>query len=219
MNIREDKHRKPIHLAAHFPGANNTTVWSDPESGSQIEFASFVHLARTAERGLLDFFFLAEGLRLREHRGRIYDLDVVGRPDTFTVLAALAGVTERIGLVGTINTTFNEPFEIARQFASLDHLSNGRAGWNMVTSSDAFTGENFRRGGFLDHADRYKRAQEFITPLTLQALSGNPVRQSLFDPEHEAAMGHIELARWAELVLVAPASADFMARLAAGWGQ
>lgn len=163
MNIREDKHRKPIHLAAHFPGANNTTVWSDPESGSQIEFASFVHLARTAERGLLDFFFLAEGLRLREHRGRIYDLDVVGRPDTFTVLAALAGVTERIGLVGTINTTFNEPFEIARQFASLDHLSNGRAGWNMVTSSDAFTGENFRRGGFLDHADRYKRAQEFIT--------------------------------------------------------
>ncbi len=154
--------RKPIHLAAHFPGVNNTTVWTDPEAGSQIEFESFAHLARTAERGKFDFFFLAEGLRLREHRGRIYDLDVVGRPDTFTVLAALAGVTERIGLTGTINTTFNEPFEVARQFATLDHLSDGRAGWNMVTSSDAFTGANFRRGGFLEHNERYSRAEEFL---------------------------------------------------------
>jgi FMN-dependent oxidoreductase (nitrilotriacetate monooxygenase family) len=160
---REGKDRKQIHLAAHFPGVNNTTVWADPDSGSQVEFESFVHLARTAERGLFDFFFLAEGLRLREHRGRIHDLDVVGRPDTFTVLAALAGVTEHLGLAGTINTTFNEPFEVARQFATLDHLSDGRAGWNMVTSSDAFTGANFRRGGFLDHADRYRRAEEFIT--------------------------------------------------------
>jgi FMN-dependent oxidoreductase (nitrilotriacetate monooxygenase family) len=162
MSVREGKQRKPIHLAAHFPGVNNTTVWTEPSAGSQIEFESFVHLARTAERGLFDFFFLAEGLRLREHRGRIYDLDVVGRPDTFTVLAALAGVTDRIGLTGTINTTFNEPFEVARQFATLDQLSGGRAGWNMVTSSDAFTGANFRRGGFLDHADRYSRAEEFL---------------------------------------------------------
>jgi FMN-dependent oxidoreductase (nitrilotriacetate monooxygenase family) len=161
--VREGKHRKPVHLAAHFPGVNNTTVWSAPESGSQIEFDSFVHMARTAERGLFDFFFLAEGLRLREHRGRIHDLDVVGRPDTFTVLAALAAVTDHLGLTGTINTTFNEPFEVARQFATLDHLSDGRAGWNIVTSSDAFTGENFRRGGFLNHADRYKRAEEFVT--------------------------------------------------------
>jgi FMN-dependent oxidoreductase (nitrilotriacetate monooxygenase family) len=162
MNAREGKHRKPVHLAAHFPGVNNTTVWTDPAAGSQIEFDSFVHLARTAERGLFDFFFLAEGLRLREHRGRIYDLDVVGRPDTFTVLAALAAVTDLLGLTGTINTTFNEPFEVARKFATLDHLSDGRAGWNMVTSSDAFTGENFRRGGFLDHGDRYHRAEEFL---------------------------------------------------------
>jgi FMN-dependent oxidoreductase (nitrilotriacetate monooxygenase family) len=87
----------------------------------------------------------------------------VGRPDTFTVLAALAGVTDRIGLTGTINTTFNEPFEVARQFATLDHLSGGRAGWNIVTSSDAFTGANFRRGGFLGHSERYQRAEEFVT--------------------------------------------------------
>ena len=159
---REGKHRKSIHLAAHFPGVNNTPVWSAPEAGSQIEFDSFVHMARTAERGLFDFFFLAEGLRLREHRGRIHDLDVVGRPDTFTVLAALAAVTDHLGLTGTINTTFNEPFEVARQFATLDHLSDGRAGWNIVTSSEAFTGENFRRGGFLAHSDRYQRAEEFV---------------------------------------------------------
>ena len=67
MNVREGKDRKPIHLAAHFPGVNNTTVWTDPSAGSQVDFDSFVHLARTAERGLFDFFFLAEGLRLREH--------------------------------------------------------------------------------------------------------------------------------------------------------
>ncbi|WP_445188364.1 NtaA/DmoA family FMN-dependent monooxygenase [Pseudonocardia sp. Cha107L01] len=157
-----NKPRKLVHLAAHFPGVNNTTVWGDPASGSQTEFASFVHFAHTAERGLFDFLFLAEGLRLREHRGLIHDLDVVGRPDTFTVLNALAAVTTHLGLGGTINTTFNEPVEIAKQFASLDHLSGGRAAWNLVTSSDAFTGENFRRGGFLKPEQRYDRAAEIL---------------------------------------------------------
>ncbi|MFI6761109.1 NtaA/DmoA family FMN-dependent monooxygenase [Micromonospora sp. NPDC050417] len=153
---------KQVHLAAHFPGVNNTTVWSDPQAGSHIDFASFVHFARTAERARFDFLFLAEGLRLREQNDQIYDLDVVGRPDTFTVLAALAAVTERLGLAGTINSTFNEPYEVARQFASLDHLSAGRAGWNVVTSWDAFTGENFRRGGFLQQEHRYRRARNFL---------------------------------------------------------
>lgn len=153
---------KQIHLAAHFPGVNNTTVWSDPQSGSHIEFDSFVKFAQTAERGKFDFMFLAEGLRLREQGGEIYDLDVVGRPDTFTVLAALAAVTDRLGLTGTINSTFNEPYEVARQFATLDHLSAGRAAWNVVTSWDAFTGENFRRGGYLPEDQRYERAESFL---------------------------------------------------------
>jgi FMN-dependent oxidoreductase (nitrilotriacetate monooxygenase family) len=153
---------KQVHLAAHFPGVNNTTVWSDPKSGSHIEFSSFERLAQTAERAKFDFLFLAEGLRLREQNGQIYDLDVVGRPDTFTVLAALAAVTDRLGLAGTINSTFNEPYEVARQFASLDHLSAGRAAWNVVTSWDAFTGENFRRGGFLPQEARYERARTFM---------------------------------------------------------
>jgi FMN-dependent oxidoreductase (nitrilotriacetate monooxygenase family) len=153
---------KQIHLAAHFPGVNNTTVWSDPAAGSHIEFDSFRRFAQTAERGKFDFLFLAEGLRLREQNGLIYDLDVVGRPDTFTILAALAAVTDKLGLTGTINSTFNEPYEVARQFASLDHLSGGRAAWNVVTSWDAFTGENFRRGGYLAQQDRYDRARTFL---------------------------------------------------------
>ncbi|WLQ43917.1 NtaA/DmoA family FMN-dependent monooxygenase [Streptomyces laculatispora] len=143
---------KQLHLAAHFPGVNNTTVWADPRSRSQIDFSSFEHLARTAERGLFDFFFLAEGLRLREHNGLIHDLDVAGHPEPLTVLAALAAVTDRLGLAATVNATFNEPYELARRLATLDHLSAGRAGWNVVASSDAFTGENFRRGGCLNRA-------------------------------------------------------------------
>lgn len=152
---------RQIHLAAHFPGVNSTTVWTDPTSGSQIDFAAFEYFARTAERGFFDYVFLAEGLRLREHKGRVHELDVLGRPNTLAILAALSGVTDHVGLVGTLSTTFNEPYELARQLATLDHLSGGRAGWNAVTSSDAFHGANFRRGGFLAHSDRYERAKEF----------------------------------------------------------
>jgi FMN-dependent oxidoreductase (nitrilotriacetate monooxygenase family) len=152
---------RQIHLAAHFPGVNSTTVWTDPAAGSQIDLSSFEHFAATAERGLFDYVFLAEGLRLREHKGRIHELDVLGRPNTLSILAAVAAITEHVGVVGTLNTTFNEPYELARQLATLDHLSGGRAGWNAVTSSDAFHGANFRRGGYLDHADRYERAREF----------------------------------------------------------
>ncbi|MFF0340109.1 NtaA/DmoA family FMN-dependent monooxygenase [Kribbella sp. NPDC004875] len=153
---------KQIHLAAHFPGVNNTTVWSDPAAGSQIDFGSFRKLAETAERGTFDFFFLAEGLRLREVKGKIHDLDVVGRPESLTVLSALAAVTTHLGLAATVNSTFNEPYELAKRLSTLDHLSGGRAAWNVVTSWDAFTGENFRRGGYLDKADRYVRAQESL---------------------------------------------------------
>jgi FMN-dependent oxidoreductase (nitrilotriacetate monooxygenase family) len=153
---------RQIHLAAHFPGVNNTTVWSDPQAGSHIDFGSFEHLARTAERAKFDFFFLAEGLRMREHAGRLNELDVAGRPDSLAVLSALAAVTERLGLMATITTTYHEPYELARQLASLDHLSDGRAGWNLVTSSDAFTGANFRRGGYLPYDQRYERGEQFI---------------------------------------------------------
>ncbi|QAY71601.1 NtaA/DmoA family FMN-dependent monooxygenase [Xylanimonas protaetiae] len=153
---------RQVHLAAHFPGVNATTIWTQPESGSQIDPQSFLHLTRAAEAALFDYVFLAEGLRLREFAGGIHDLDVVGRPDSITQLAALAGATEHIGLVATLNTTYNEPYELARQLATLDLVSRGRAGWNVVTSHDTFFGANFRRGGFLDAADRYERAEAFL---------------------------------------------------------
>ncbi|WP_338596176.1 NtaA/DmoA family FMN-dependent monooxygenase [Saccharopolyspora sp. SCSIO 74807] len=153
---------KQIILGAYFPGVNHDTVWSDPASGSHIDFESYAHWAETAERGKLDLLFLAEGLRLRTRGGQVFDQDVVGRPDTFTVLSSLAAITEHIGLAGTINSTFNEPYELARKFATLDLLSGGRAAWNVVTSFDADTGENFRRGGFLHRSQRYERAGETL---------------------------------------------------------
>ena len=154
--------RKHIILGAYLGGVNHHTAWWHPRAGSQIDFSSFEHTARTAERGKFDFFFLAEGLALRERAGKVFDQDIIGRPDTLPVLASLAAVTTHLGLAGTLNATFNEPYELARQLATLDHLSGGRAAWNVVTSFDAFTGQNFRRGGFLDRSHRYERAQQMI---------------------------------------------------------
>ncbi|MDF3307670.1 NtaA/DmoA family FMN-dependent monooxygenase [Rhodococcus koreensis] len=151
-----------VHFGVFFQGVNHTTIWSDPTSGSQIDFETFRRVAHTAERGLFDAFFLGEGLRLREQEGKILDLDIVGRPDAITQLSALAGITRHIGLVATQNTTYNEPADLARRLSGLDLLSGGRAGWNAVTTDNAWTGENFRRGGFLDHADRYERAGQFL---------------------------------------------------------
>ncbi|MEU8578244.1 NtaA/DmoA family FMN-dependent monooxygenase [Streptomyces asoensis] len=152
--------------ASAVPGAGGTAVWSAPAARNpgkpQIEFASFERLARTAERGLFDFLLLAEGLRLPGHRGRIHDVDVLGRPEPLTVLNALAGVTADLGLVATVDAAFHEPFELARRLATLDHLSGGRAGWHVVTASDALTGGNFRRGAGLGPAERHHRAAESV---------------------------------------------------------
>jgi len=120
---------KQVILGAQFPGVNNFTVWSDPAAGSQIEFSSFKHFAETVERGKFDFIFLAEGLRVREQKGKLHELDVAGRPNTLAILTALAAITENVGLIGTLTTTFNEPYALARQLATFDTLSGGRAGW------------------------------------------------------------------------------------------
>jgi FMN-dependent oxidoreductase (nitrilotriacetate monooxygenase family) len=154
--------RKQVILAAGFPHGSPWIIWSDPESGPQVDIASFRHTVRTAEDGKLDFFLLAEALRHREHKGKLFDLDIAGRTHGLALLSALAAVTEHIGLVATISSTYNEPYELAKQLSTLDHLSDGRAGWNIVTTSDPASGVNFRRGGFLPHAERYARAGEFL---------------------------------------------------------
>ena len=184
--------KKQVILGAQFPGVNNFTVWSDPKAGSQIEFGSFKHLAQTVERGKFDFLFLAEGLRIREQKGRFHELDVVGRPNTLAVLTALASVTTHLGFVGTLTTTFNEPYPLARQLATLDILSGGRSGWNFVTSPGAFTGANFRRGDFLPHAERYERAAEFVDAARQIWRGGDfAVHSKHFDAEGHTALSDL----------------------------
>ncbi|GAA4253711.1 LLM class flavin-dependent oxidoreductase [Dactylosporangium darangshiense] len=151
-----------LHLGLFFTGVGPNLLWTRPDFASHTHIDTFVHVAQTLERGLFDAFFLGDGLRVRENRGSIHDLDVAGRPDAITQLAALAAATERIGLVATQNTTYNYPADLARRLSGLDRVSGGRAGWNIVTTDNAWTGENFRHGGWLAHERRYERAEQFV---------------------------------------------------------
>src|ERR1700744_6052232 len=118
----------------------------------------YLDIARTAEAGKLHAVFLAEQITNQEMG--------VERPagtlDTATVLALMAAVTERVGLVGTASTTYNQPYDVARRFATLDHLSGGRAGWNSVSTQHAMVAEQFGGGEHPDHENRYAIADEFI---------------------------------------------------------
>ncbi|WP_103380964.1 NtaA/DmoA family FMN-dependent monooxygenase [Pseudonocardia dioxanivorans] len=152
---------RELILAAMFPGDGNFVAWRHPDAGSQTDFASFAHFARTAERGLFDMLLMGESLGVVERDGQVLDHTVIGRPDLWTLMPGLAAVTERVGLAATRSARFNEPWELARQFATLDHLSGGRAGWNVVTSLGQ-KAENFRSGYSVSYADRYAQASEFI---------------------------------------------------------
>ena len=151
-----------LHLGVFLTGVGPQLLWADESAGPHTAIETFVEVAQLLERGLFDAFFLGEGLRVRENRGRVFDLDVAGRPDAITQLSALAAVTSRIGLVATQNTTYNFPADLGRRLAALDLLSDGRAGWNIVTTDNAWTGENFRHGGWLAHERRYERAGQFV---------------------------------------------------------
>jgi FMN-dependent oxidoreductase (nitrilotriacetate monooxygenase family) len=154
--------RAQLHLGVFLTGVGPQLIWTDESAGPHTAIETFVEVAQLLERGLFDAFFLGEGLRVRENRGRVFDLDVAGRPDAITQLSALAAVTSRIGLVATQNTTYNFPADLARRLAALDLLSEGRAGWNIVTTDNAWTGANFRHGGWLPHERRYERAGQFV---------------------------------------------------------
>ncbi|MGW2840241.1 NtaA/DmoA family FMN-dependent monooxygenase [Streptomyces sp. NPDC001493] len=160
--MTERNPRPQLHLGVFYTGVGPQLIWSDPDAPSHTAIETFVEIAQILERGLFDAFFLGEGLRVRENRGRVFDLDVAGRPDAITQLSALAAVTTRIGLVATQNTTYNYPADLARRLAGLDLLSEGRAGWNIVTTDNAWTGANFRHGGWLEHERRYERAGQFV---------------------------------------------------------
>ncbi|MBW7473370.1 LLM class flavin-dependent oxidoreductase [Paenibacillus oenotherae] len=127
-----------------------------PRQAADVHY--YKRLAQTAERGLLDSLFLSDAYGLPP----TIRYKVLQGLEPFTLLSALAVATERIGLIGTASTTYNEPFHIARKFASLDHISGGRTGWNIVTSTGNTTAFNFRDEGLPRHEERYERADEFV---------------------------------------------------------
>ena len=155
--------RRPgkLHLNAflHSVG-HHEAAWRLPESDpfASTSTKHFQQLARTAERGKLDSLFLADGPVLWTNIGQ----RPAGTLEPTVLLTALAAVTEHVGLIATASTTYNEPYNLARRFASLDHISNGRAGWNIVTTGGADAARNFNLDTLPPHAERYARATEFV---------------------------------------------------------
>ncbi|HXS39521.1 MAG TPA: LLM class flavin-dependent oxidoreductase [Stellaceae bacterium] len=148
-----------LHTASwRYPGA-----WPD----ANFNFAHIVRLAQTLERGKIDAFFMADHLAVLNQP---MDALVRGHTTTsfepMTLLGALAMVTKNLGLVATGSTTYDEPYHVARRFASLDHISGGRSGWNIVTTSNPDASKNFGFEEHLDHAERYARAREFYDVVT-----------------------------------------------------
>jgi FMN-dependent oxidoreductase (nitrilotriacetate monooxygenase family) len=137
------------------------TDWRHPlaQPDSHYSLPYFRMQAETAERGKLHFLFVADSVYVTEKTAP-YSLS---RFEPLTVMSALAAVTDRIGLVATLTTTYTEPFNAARLFASLDHLSGGRAGWNVVTSFTDGSGSNFNDVGLPPHDERYRRAEEHLS--------------------------------------------------------
>ncbi|MFJ9547054.1 LLM class flavin-dependent oxidoreductase [Streptomyces erythrochromogenes] len=156
---------RTLHLNAFLMNAgHHDAAWRHPASTPErvTDLKYFQELARTAERGRLDSIFFADGLALWG-KARY---NALGGFEPLTLLSAIAAVTEHIGLIATVSTTFNEPFNLARKFASLDHISGGRAGWNIVTSGTLDEARNFNRDEHLEHSLRYDRAREFLDVAT-----------------------------------------------------
>src|SRR5712672_2036889 len=153
------KRQLHLNLFMHSRGHHEAS-WRHPESSPLplTDIRYYQDLAQRAEAALFDSIFLADQLALGG--------DVAQAPRTWlepiTVLAALAVSTSRVGLIATASTTYTEPFNLARQFASIDHISNGRAAWNIVTSWLATAAENYGGAGQVSHADRYTRGEEFM---------------------------------------------------------
>ncbi|BBI35907.1 LLM class flavin-dependent oxidoreductase [Cohnella abietis] len=146
---------RKLHLSLFLRGTgHHEAAWRHPEAYPDLELN--IHymkkLALTAERGLMDAIFIADGYS-----------GITNKLEPFTLLSALAAVTERIGLIATVGTVYNEPFHVARKFASLDHISEGRAGWNIVTGAEAGeAARNFSRDEHPEHGERYEAAAEFV---------------------------------------------------------
>lgn len=155
---------RQIHLGLfHLPVGRHPYGWRLPGAEGHPEDLDWqIRVARKAEEGLFDAFFLADSLvgPVRGEQGR------PGGFEPLTLQGAIAATTKRIGLVATVSTSFSEPFNVARMFASLDHMSKGRAGWNVVTSQSDRAAQNFGQDGLEAHAQRYDRATEYLEVVT-----------------------------------------------------
>ena len=145
-------------------GGHHIAAWRHPQAHAQagVDIDHFIELARIAERGKFDMLFVEDAAAIRERNPEM--ASQAARSTAFeplSLLAALAVNTSHIGLVATASTTYNEPYGLARTFASLDQLSGGRAGWNLVTSASELEAENFASSGLRPHSERYERAEEF----------------------------------------------------------
>ncbi|MBL6455295.1 LLM class flavin-dependent oxidoreductase [Belnapia sp. T6] len=160
--------RKPIKLGLSMRYLGyHAAAWRHPEAdpGAASKLSHFLRIAQTAEAAKLDMLFLADGIGLRtrdDPPGALCRSHQTAELEPLTLLSALSGMTSRIGLVATASTTYNEPFHIARKWASLDHLSGGRAGWNVVTSWSEAEAWNFNRDQHMEYDLRYERAAEFV---------------------------------------------------------
>jgi len=155
-----------MRLAAYFnPTGHHVASWRHPRAvaDAHINIKHYVEITQTAERAKFDLVFLADGVATRQAdiEAQSRSVQFIAHFEPITLLSALAMVTERIGLVATMSTSYNAPYHVARKFASLDHISGGRSGWNLVTSGQLAEALNFNRTEPFPHHERYKRAHEF----------------------------------------------------------
>src|SRR5881628_15800 len=151
-----------MRLGAFFnPTGHHVASWRHPraQADAGINFPHYVEITRTAERAKFDLVFLADNICVREANMEALSRSAqyIANFEPLTLLGALSSLTARIGLVATASTSYNEPYHVARKFASLDHLSGGRAGWNVVTSANPHEALNFGREDHLEHGERYRR--------------------------------------------------------------
>ena len=162
--------KRQLHLGAFMrPVSLHTGAWRYPGAypDANFNFSHLKHFAQTLERAKFDAFFMADHLAvLNMPIDSLKRSHTVTSFDPLTLLPALAAVTERIGLVATASTTFDQPYHVARKFASLDHISGGRAGWNLVTTSNPDAALNFGLEDHMEHGERYRRAREFFDVVT-----------------------------------------------------
>ena len=156
---------RQLHLGVFiYPGGHHIAAWRHPDMQAEriTELDYYLENGRIAERGKFDLFFVGDALNAREREGRVVGEIAINNLDPVSIVSAVASVTERIGLVATLSTTYNEPAMIAAKFATLDHLSGGRAGWNVVTTLDEKAALNFSRTRAMEKGLRYRRAQSFV---------------------------------------------------------